>query len=78
MSFVAAMDVGGTHARLALKPQGQSPLFFDAPGFTLHQNGAKEVARRCGELFSQALNSAGLTAGQCAALCCGAAGVDSE
>lgn len=78
MSFIAAMDVGGTHARLALKPQGQSPLFFDAPGFTLHQNGAQEVARRCGELFSQALNSAGLTAGQCAALCCGAAGVDSE
>ena len=77
-AFVAAMDIGGTHARLAVQPDGSGPAFFDAPGFTLMQNSAGDVQRRCRALLAPALDRLGLAPGQCAALCCGAAGVDDE
>ena len=42
-SFTAALDIGGTHARLAVQPQGQPVRFFHAPGFTLAQNGLRDT-----------------------------------
>lgn len=76
--YLAALDIGGTHARLALRLPGRQPRFYTAPGFTLLQNGPEQTARRCAELLLPALAQLGQTPQGCAALCCGAAGVDSE
>lgn len=77
-SFTAALDIGGTHARLAVHPQGQPVRFFHAPGFTLAQNGLRDTFLRCRALLRLGLGTLGLSPHMCAALCCGAAGVDSE
>ena len=78
MSYLLALDIGGTHARLAVQPEGKPVQLCRAPGFTLLQNGPEETFHRCGALISAALTALGETPAGCAALCCGASGVDDE
>lgn len=76
--YFAALDIGGTHARLALRIPGEQVRYIDAEGFTLLQNGAEDVKRRLAALFAEPLQDMGMTPEQCICLCCGAAGVDDE
>lgn len=78
LGYIAALDIGGTHARLAVQPLGDTPRFFEMPGFTLLQNGPEDAARRCWALMEGPLAALGTSPGDCQALCCGAAGVDTE
>lgn len=76
--YLLALDIGGTHARLAVQLRGQAPRLYEAPGFTLPQNGPAETARRCAALLREPLAALGCPPAGCAALCCGASGVDGE
>lgn len=76
--YYAALDIGGTHARLVIQIPGNIPQYYDAEGFTLLQNGADDVRRRLKLLFASPLEDMGCTAAECLCLCCGAAGVDDE
>ncbi len=77
-AWVGALDIGGTHARLAMQPLGGQPFFFEAPGFTLLQNGPAGAAQRCAALLAEPMAALGASPAGCRALCCGAAGVDTE
>lgn len=77
-SYFAALDIGGTHARLALQIPGEHVRYIDREGFTLLQNGVEDVKRRLAALFSEPLQTMDMTPEQCICLCCGAAGVDDE
>lgn len=79
MRYCIGMDVGGTHARLKLADtDGKELGIFENKGGTITSASYEVVRGRYHDLIMDSLNAHGLAPENCAGLCLGASGIDTE
>ncbi len=79
MRFYIGMDVGGTNLRLKLRDAAGGPAReYISPSCLINLHEDEQVFTRFSELIMGALRENGFEPADCAGLCIGASGVDSE
>lgn len=79
MQYFIGMDVGGTYARMKVADNaGKIIGAFEGQGGTISSASFETVQARYNALIRGALNALGLDAKDCAGLCLGASGIDTE